>query len=849
MANIDGLSLTEDTTEYNFTIAPNPEGGEFLAVKTRSWEQGDPTLPWRYPVHNFLHAGLRSDRLTQAKGYAKGNCDVSNPGLIVPPPLLSTVTAPTTYLAAVGVRASASAFTSAATSLTISKPTGTVDTDVMFAWISISTDETITAPAGWTLIRTTSYDTASSRAGLYWKLAASEGANYQWTTTGSPNWAGGIITLTGVHATTPYDVENSQTTVSGVNHATPSVTPTVYSDSGAVLAFFALAQVSGNTWTPPSGMTESVDATSNTGGGASESSIEIAYLLSTIVTGTGIDKTATSTATALGAAQIVIVKPRTDSLTITASYDRCVLYNSKAYFASSTGRYLIEVSDTPTATVKKDFGSGAVISFLKVFNNELIIGLGPSNYIWSLNTSNVFTQSTDTIGIAAGVADNKFWIAASTNQLKSATTGPLTLSNYAPADPNEYLVGDTTWYITDMLEYGGVIHAAKGNGIYAPDAISDFHNQAPQMAMVPSTYNKWPFVAKNYLWSPTISGLLRISPGESRFKGPEKSGRPDYRFRIYHGCEWQESIYLVGHSLAGSDQAAVFRMDDNEQGIADHEYIYTEHVRLGSTTAPECIMVLPSETMPLMFIGHGTAIKYFELGRGGGRYIDDPNYPYGLSWELESGDFVPNPDVGMAVKSLFVGVKVLLDHDSSESLTLSYDANHTGSYTSLLDTQEGGGSAAITATSGYAAVTRYAAANVTCQQLGIKLAGTLSDAHSGTDRPEVREIWAFGYSIPDQTHLIEVGVIADPGAHTFGLRQGDSEDEIFRLFSDWAHRGVILTCQLPNYESSRTIRVKVMNPDKITINAKDRATNSQSRVSVVTATLLRVDYAGAIFDA
>ena len=845
MANRESISLTEGSTEYQFQLGQKEDGGEFLTIQTKGWEQGDYVFPWRYPVHKDLHAGLRSDRLTEPKGYAKGNCDVSNPGLIVPPPLLGTITAPSgTALEIVRYRASANNTAGAGTSITITKPTGTIDNDVMFAWIVINTIDAITAPAGWTLIRSTTFDTNQRRASLYWKLAASEGANYQWTTVGAQNWAGGITTLYNVNTTSPFDVENAIATAASP-HATPSVTPAVAANA-AILTFFGLYDSAGgaNTWTPPTGMTEAWDNNIASGGVATSS--EGAYLQSWIAA-SAVTKSAESSVSTVGVAQILVVKAKATTINISTTYDRCVLFNSKAYFASTTGRYLVQITDTPTATVAKDFGSGTVISFIKVFNNELIIGLGASNFIWSMTTTGVFTESLDVKGIAAGVVDNKFWIAHDTNQIQNCITGPLTLANYVPADPNEYLVGDTTWAITEILDYGSVPFAFKPNGVFAPDVKAEFHNQAPQMALMPSGYNIWPFIAQGAIFQPTVSGLLRITPGESLFVGPEKSERPDYRFRLYHGCEWGEAIYVVGHTITGSDYSAVFKMVRDKYGITNNPYLYYEHLRLGDTNVPVCIMVLPSETMPLMIIGKGNVLQYFELGRGGGRYIDDPNYSFNLSWELESGDFIPYGN--MATKSVFVGVKVLLDHDSSESLTLSYDANHTGSYTSLLDTQEGGGSAAITATGGYASITRYAAANVTCQQLAIKLTGTLSDAHSGTDRPEVREIWAFGYHIPDSTHLIQIGIRAESSAQVFGMHQGMSEGDIFRIFSDWANEGTILTLALKDYEENRTVRVRVLDPLLTQVSVKDEGSPTRSRISLVTATLERVDYAGAFTDA
>ena len=123
----------------------------------------------------------------------------------------------------------ASSAGAASGTLTINKPTGTVQDDVMIASIGVRPNTaTITPPSGWTLVRriNNTNATASSLA-VYSRVAgASEPASYAWTFDTSAGSAGGIQTFSGVDTTNPIDVENGQNTASGLTHATPDVTTT-----------------------------------------------------------------------------------------------------------------------------------------------------------------------------------------------------------------------------------------------------------------------------------------------------------------------------------------------------------------------------------------------------------------------------------------------------------------------------------------------------------------------------------------------------------------------------------------------------------------------------------------------
>lgn len=83
----------------------------------------------------------------------------------------------------VAFRASATATNTNGTNginVTVTKPTGTVNGDLMIAVTHGYTSDTFTAPSGWNFL-TFVDDSTGLRSRAYWKIAASEGASYLWT--------------------------------------------------------------------------------------------------------------------------------------------------------------------------------------------------------------------------------------------------------------------------------------------------------------------------------------------------------------------------------------------------------------------------------------------------------------------------------------------------------------------------------------------------------------------------------------------------------------------------------------------------------------------------------------------
>lgn len=114
----------------------------------------------------------------------------------------------------------------------IGKPPGTVEGDLLVAFVGkdTSTGSWASAPAGWTEEIGIFASSTLINFAVYWKIAgASEPANYTWTystTTGSV-FAGGILRISGAHATAP--IHKKGNTAGGATRSAicPAVSTTV----------------------------------------------------------------------------------------------------------------------------------------------------------------------------------------------------------------------------------------------------------------------------------------------------------------------------------------------------------------------------------------------------------------------------------------------------------------------------------------------------------------------------------------------------------------------------------------------------------------------------------------------
>lgn len=141
------------------------------------------------------------------------------------------------------------------TSITIDKPSGTAENDIMVAYITSGGASSITPPTGWTQIASTNH--VFSYQWFYYKVAgASEPTTYTWSWTGDNAVRGGIIRYSGVNTATVEDVAES--TNSG-NSASPVGTGITTVTDGAMLVMCLVTDASNGQSAAPSGMSEIFD--------------------------------------------------------------------------------------------------------------------------------------------------------------------------------------------------------------------------------------------------------------------------------------------------------------------------------------------------------------------------------------------------------------------------------------------------------------------------------------------------------------------------------------------------------------------------------------------------------------
>jgi len=504
------------------------------------------------------------------------------------------------------------------------------------------------------------------------------------------------------------------------------------------------------------------------------------------------------------------------------------------YLASAHKIYTLDIDHNLVEA--KDFGAATVYD-IERFQGKLYVAMGETEKIWQYDpATTTWTQATDaTYAIAFGVVDNKLWRAESINRLSNAITLPLTLTSWVPASPNGYEVGDTSYSVKDIIDYGGVPWVKKRDGVYAPDGKAEFHNQTPQLATWPqSCDHKDIWTAWGAVFTNSHAGLLRVLPGESLPVGPERSNRPDFRFHITGGVEFGDEQYLVAYDESQVSQSAIFTMKRDNQG----GYVYHELVRSGLTRESGGITVTSNTVLPEIRFGTGRSMQYFSRGRGGGRHIDDPAYTFGLAWEVESGHIQPANDLSLL--STLVGCEVVADIDASEALNLYYREGSNTTYLEMLTNREEGGQLPIRNTEGYASVLRFALPETQGQFFSFKMTGTL-DSGLGADRPELREWYAWGYSHPRQTEELVVVVLADNSTTRNPNQQGRSARDTIRLWQEWKRDGLILPMEVLGYDD-KTVRFNIVGIEEVQTTIRPVAGATPSKAAALKLDLVRVDY-------
>ncbi len=303
-------------------------------------------------------------------------------------------------------------------------------------------------------------------------------------------------------------------------------------------------------------------------------------------------------------------------------------------------------------------------------------------------------------------------------------------------------------------------------------------------------------------------------------------------------------MYLLVVDITGDADAFICKANvDDPDNLVFHEWVRLTDLTTSTDGNSSGWITVTNTTgavnSPILLIGLDTVVGWIQLGRGGGRGINDSLYEFGAAWEFETGKFTPRDD--LTLTHMLVGIKTAIDVDANESCSFTFSADDAA-FANLLTTQEGSGTAPITNTSGYTSATRYAPVGTNGQFFNIKMSGTLSATQLGTDRPEIRELVAFGYTHSKVTDLITMQIYADRGHH-FGSSRG--RGEVRRQWSEWHNDGDILLIVIPGYEEGRSIRVKVVGVTELNLETRMGPGNTQDRADVVEVTIERIDYANS----
>jgi hypothetical protein len=143
------------------------------------------------------------------------------------------------------------------TSISVPRPTGAATGDLLLASISLRGNASVTAPAGWTLVRV-DLNGSTMRLVTFRKwTVAGEPASYAFTFSKSTtSAAAGMVAYRGVDPTTPVDAHAGQINSSSATRATaPSVATTV----AGVTLVSVFGSASDVTATSPAGMAERYD--------------------------------------------------------------------------------------------------------------------------------------------------------------------------------------------------------------------------------------------------------------------------------------------------------------------------------------------------------------------------------------------------------------------------------------------------------------------------------------------------------------------------------------------------------------------------------------------------------------
>jgi hypothetical protein len=176
----------------------------------------------------------------------------------------TTAAAPTTGPKITLVDKTSTGNSAAVTAVTVGKPAGVVDGDLLISQITADNNPTVTPPAGWSPVVGPLSIGTSARVFTYYHVvsnAAAESSDYTWTLNSAQKWNAGITAFRGVNTTTPFDTAATTKVDSSATVATLAVPGVTTVTAGAVVVGGVGANSGASTVEPPAGWAESMEAT------------------------------------------------------------------------------------------------------------------------------------------------------------------------------------------------------------------------------------------------------------------------------------------------------------------------------------------------------------------------------------------------------------------------------------------------------------------------------------------------------------------------------------------------------------------------------------------------------------
>jgi hypothetical protein len=288
-------------------------------------------------------------------------------------------------------------------SLTINKPVGVVQGDVLIANLSqVNSATSPTSPIGWTKIVGSSFNGTNGTAryaSLFYKVAgASEGTNYTFNVpTGTTVVViGAIVAFSGVDVSgaTPFDVTPGTISVQGSQTGVVATSITTVSNNAAVIMFGESA-ASARTWTnwatatSPGTLAELYDRQSTT----TTTSIGAAWAIKATAGNTGTGSATLSNSERNGGI-LIALKPAPPTISSLGSLSGCVgstiTINGTNLNGAGTTAANVKIGGTPVTSITSNTGTTIVA----------VVGSGTTGYV-TVTSSGGNVSSTDTFTVNA----------------------------------------------------------------------------------------------------------------------------------------------------------------------------------------------------------------------------------------------------------------------------------------------------------------------------------------------------------------------------------------------------------------------------------------------------------------